>query len=470
MTAAGVADLTFLGATGSVTGSKVLVEAGDVRVLLDCGLYQGHKELRLRNWSRLPVEPASIDAVVVSHAHVDHIGYLPVLVRDGFSGPVYVSPGTAALAAIVLPDAAHLAEEEAEWANRAGTSRHHPALPLFTREDAAAALTLLRTVPTGRRDAVAGPVSVELRRAGHILGATTVTVHVDGGPSITYSGDLGRSNHPLLLPPEPPPAGVDAVVLESTYGDRDHEPGGLEAFADAVARTLARGGVVVVPAFAVDRTEVLLLHLRTLQDAGRIPRVPVIVDSPMALAALGVYRRAIERSWPELRPETHLDPDALVPRDLEQVRTVEASKALNDRRGPFILLSASGMATGGRVLHHLARRLPDRRATVVLPGFQAPGTRGRSLLDGADAVKMLGRYVPVRAEIVGVGAFSVHAGASELIEWLAGAPDDALTYLVHGEPESRAALADRIRARLHRPVVCPRFGERVRIVPTGAGA
>jgi metallo-beta-lactamase family protein len=274
----------------------------------------------------------------------------------------------------------------------------------------------------------------------------------------------------LLLPPEPPPAGVDAVVLESTYGDRDHEPGGLEAFADAVARTLARGGVVVVPAFAVDRTEVLLLHLRTLQDAGRIPRVPVIVDSPMALAALGVYRRAIERSWPELRPETHLDPDALVPRDLEQVRTVEASKALNDRRGPFILLSASGMATGGRVLHHLARRLPDRRATVVLPGFQAPGTRGRSLLDGADAVKMLGRYVPVRAEIVGVGAFSVHAGASELIEWLAGAPDDALTYLVHGEPESRAALADRIRARLHRPVVCPRFGERVRIVPTGAGA
>jgi len=463
----GVPILQFLGAAGTVTGSRFLVETPRARVLVDCGLFQGLKALRLRNWAPFPVDPRSLDAVLVTHAHVDHVGYTPALVRDGFRGEILATANTHALARIVLPDGGRLQEEDAAYANRKGFSKHTPALPLFTEEDAWRALERFREVAWERRLEAAPGVYATFRPSGHILGAATVTLEIEGSAprTLVFSGDLGRSAHPLLRPPAPP-SSADAVVIESTYGDREHEDeaAATRRLADAIARTAARGGMVVIPAFAVDRTEVILFHLRELMRSGRVPELPVYVDSPMALAALAVYRQALAAHDPELRDGVGADGDPFDPGHLIEAREVAESLAINAQRFPSVIVSASGMATGGRVLHHLAQRLPDPRNTVILPGFQAEGTRGRSLLEGQRTLKLLGRYVPVRAEIVEIGAFSVHAGRSELLAWLRGAsrqPESVL--VVHGEAKAAEALRAGVEGELGLAAAVARDGERVRI-------
>lgn len=453
--------LSFLGAAGTVTGSKAVIETADAQVMIDSGLFQGMKELRLRNWAPLPLEADRLDAVVLTHAHLDHCGYLPRLVVDGFGGPVYASPGTVALARIVLPDSAHLQQEEANYANRKGYSKHRPALPLYDEVHAEAALRLLRSVPFGHTTEVAPGVSMVQQPAGHILGSAVTHVNA-GGVRIVFSGDLGRSQHPLLVPPAPV-GEADWIVVESTYGDRLHDDAhAVEQLRDTIVRTIHRGGTLVIPAFAVDRTEVLLHHLGHLDDRGELPAVPIYVDSPMALDALRVYRRAITERSPEIRREVFSDPTPFLEHRITEVRDPEGSKAVTQSPEPKIIISASGMASGGRVVHHLARYLPDPRSTVALVGFQAEGTRGRSLVDGAEELKMLGRYVRVRADVVSLPSFSVHADADELMAWLgtaASAPRGV--FCVHGEERSSQALAARIRQELDWDAVAPRYKERV---------
>lgn len=472
--------LTFLGATRTVTGSRYLVESpAGGRVLIDCGLFQGLKELRLRNWEAFPIEARTIDAVVLTHAHIDHCGYLPALVRQGFAGPVFATKGTVELARIVLPDSGHLQEEEAAFANRIGYSKHSPALPLYTQEDAIAATQLLRHVPFGYAVEIAAGIEATFHPAGHILGSAIVTLDVETVPrrSITqdpltpqaarprrvvFSGDLGRPNHPVLVAPYPIDD-ADVVLVESTYGNRIHDDeGAAEMLAKAIRSTVGRGGTVVIPAFAVDRTEVLLHHLKRLHKANEIPDVPIFVDSPMALAALEVYRTAINERSPDIRPEVQDGPDPFNAGNVIQVHDVETSKLIDQGHEPSIIISASGMATGGRVLHHLARFLPDPRSTVILVGFQAEQTRGRRLLEGARELKMLGRYIPVRAEIVNLPTFSVHADQNELLSWLSTASrPPEMTFVIHGEAPASIALQDTIAQSLGWRAVVPRFGERV---------
>lgn len=452
--------LTFLGAAGTVTGSKFLVEAQDSRrLLVDCGLFQGDRIWRRRNWDTLPVDPASIDAVVVTHAHLDHSGYLPVMARDGLEGPIVCSEETAKLLRIVLLDAAHLQEQEAQWARESRVSKHADPRPLFDTADAERALALLQPV-VGSDPVEAGPASVVLRRAGHILGSRFVEVTVDGRTT-AFSGDLGRPDHPLLEPPEPLRP-VDQVVVESTYGDRLHDALGRDELADVITRTVHRGGTALVPAFAVDRTPLLLHVLRELVESGRVPDVPVYVDSPMALAALDVYRDAL-RPGGDFRDSVVRDPRPFDPGKLRLVRDPGESARLNDARHPCILISASGMAEGGRVLHHLEHQLPNRRNSVVLTGYQVSGTRGRQLADGATQVKIHGRYVRVRAEIANVRGFSAHADSGQVLDWLAGADGCECVYVVHGEEHAAEALAGRIRARMDCNAVVPRHEERVRL-------
>jgi metallo-beta-lactamase family protein len=446
--------LQFLGATGTVTGSRFLVRTGRATVLVDAGLFQGAKRDRLANWEPFPVDPATIDAVVVTHAHIDHSGWLPGLARDGFTGPVFATQATCELCEILLPDAAHLQEEQARFANERGFSKHHPAQPLYTSEDADAAIALLRGVEFDHPIEVAEGIVARFVPAGHILGSASVhlTITDDTESSATtllVSGDLGRGNHPLIPGPAVPPA-AQTVLVESTYGDSLHpeESAEIEEFADVVTRTAKRGGIVLIPAFAVDRTEVLLTVLRALMAAGRIPTLPVYVDSPMALRVLDVYRAAMHTANPlECHPVPADAPDDLFDPGggLHECPTVEDSKSLNELTAPAIIISASGMAAGGRVLHHLARLLPDHRNSVVLCGFQAAGTRGRSLADGAHSIKMLGRYVPVRAEVDVLRSLSVHADADGLQAWIRSLPDRPDTvFVVHGEPAASAALAERL--------------------------
>lgn len=464
--------LRFLGAAGTVTGSRFLIDAPHARVLVECGLFQGLKPLRLRNWEPFPVDPETIDAVVLTHAHLDHTGYLPALVRDGFRGHIFATEGTLALCKILLPDSGHIQEEDAAYANRKGFSKHSPALPLYTQNDATKALQYFTTVPFGASTKVTQGVRVSFRPAGHILGSATVTLELEAKRTrtITFSGDLGRPVHPILRPPVPLPK-ADVIVVESTYGNRQHEDvASLKHFEDAIVRTADRGGMVVIPSFAVDRTEVVLFHLRQLMQAQRIPHLPVYLDSPMALSTLGIYRRALAEGSPEIhaalcRQASSSDPsDPFHPGSLIEVRSVEQSRALNNLHSPAIIISASGMATGGRVLHHLANRLPDEWNTVILVGFQAEGTRGRLLFEGARVVKMLGRYIPVRAEVIAVPAFSVHADQIEMLAWLqtASRPPE-VTYVVHGEQEAAAALCGAIEKNLDWTAAVPRHLEQVRL-------
>lgn len=452
--------LTFLGAAGTVTGSRFLLDAGG-RVLIDCGLFQGDRVWRRRNWEPPPLAPTSVDAVVLTHAHLDHCGYLPRLVRDGFGGPVLCTTDTARLAAIVMRDAAYLQEEDARWAQRAGFSKHDPPRPLFDSADAEKAIALFAPAPRNEDLPLPGGVTVELRRAGHILGSSFVRVSC-GGRRLVVSGDLGRSDHPLLRPPEPP-GEADYVVVESTYGERRHVGGAADELADVLSRTLARGGVALVPAFAVDRTAMVLHEIAGLVAASRIPDVPVYADSPMALEALDVYRTSLADGAEDFRPDLRRDGDPFDPGRLRLMRTVQESEQLNDPGHPCIVVSASGMATGGRVLHHLAHQLPHPRNSVVLTGYQVAGTRGRALVDGAREVKIHGRYVPVRAEVANVRGFSAHADTDQLVAWLRSLAAPRTAYVVHGEPGASAALVDRLHDELGWTAVAPRYLERVRV-------
>lgn len=455
--------LTFLGGAGTVTGSKILLDTAVGRILIDCGLFQGKKRLRVQNWEPFSVPADSIDAVVLTHAHLDHSGYLPRLARLGFRGPVLCTEGTRRLAEILLPDAAHLQEEEAEFANRRGYSKHAPAEPLYTGEDARRVLQQFEAVPFDQTRSMLGDsLEATWQRAGHILGAASIRLRLlEDGTTVVFSGDLGRPSHPLLLPP----VGIgdaDVVVTESTYGDEEHHLADPAAvMAETVTDVAAQGGVIVIPAFAVDRTEVVLWHLDQLVAAGRVPPVPVFVDSPMACRALYVYRSEARAGSPEIRPE-YAGTELFSSLHLTEARSTDQSKALNDRRGPMIIISASGMATGGRVIHHLAHRLGDQRNAVMLVGFQAPGTRGDALRNGARQLKMFGQYHQVRAGVVTVD-LSAHADRSELLDWVATASTPRLVLVNHGEPDAATALARTIAERLDVVAVAARPGERIRL-------
>jgi metallo-beta-lactamase family protein len=461
-----IAMLTPFGGVRTVTGSRFLVEVDGRRVLVDAGLFQGLKELRERNWADFPVAPRSLDAIVITHAHLDHCGYLPRLVNGGFDGPVHVTYDTGKLMSVVLPDSGRLQEEEARYANRAGYSRHRPALALYTEDDAWTALERLVPRSFDEEFEVVPGVVARFEPAGHILGSSILRLRLsqDGGETVrlTFSGDLGRQLHPLLRPPAIV-GETDWIVIESTYGDREHaEDDTVDRLAELVERTVDRGGKVIIPAFAVDRTEVLLFHLRQLAEEGRLPSVPVYVDSPMALAALGVYREAIDGHAEDIRPDLHGDGSLFrVPR-LDEVLDAQGSKAVSAMGGPAIVIAGSGMATGGRVVHHLARFLPDPANSVALVGFQAAGTRGRQLLEGVDSLKIHGRYVPVRAEVCDLSGFSVHADGSELIDWLRTADrEPSGVFVVHGEERASLTLQRRIVDELGWNAVVPRDGERL---------
>jgi len=429
--------LRFLGAAGAVTGSRSLVTSGSTRLLVDCGMYQGVKRQRLRNWQPLDTDVSALDAVVLTHAHLDHSGWLPALVRDGFEGPVYCTAGTEDLLGVLLPDSGRIQEEDAAYANRKGFSKHKPALPMYTEADAHRALARLEAVPWNT-DFLVGDLSLSLHPVGHIVGASCVRV-ADADTSVLFSGDVGRPGDLVMQAPPPPPASR-YLVLESTYGARSHPPVDLlTSLSDAIGRTLERGGTVLIPSFAVGRAQAVLYAVDQLQREGRLPDVPVVLDSPMAVDATGLYLRHAG----ELRLK-HASLGRLK-RRVQLVRSLEESKALNQRTEPMILVSASGMLAGGRVLHHLARLAPARKNLLLFVGFQAPGTRGAGLVAGAERVKIHGRYVKVRCEVVEVGGMSAHADADELVSWAAGMPEPPdRVWLNHGEP----AAADALRCRL----------------------
>jgi metallo-beta-lactamase family protein len=481
-------NLTFLGAARTVTGSKHLLDTGTTRVLFDCGLFQGLKELRERNWGALPFKATDIAAVVLTHAHLDHCGYLPRLVAQGFRGRIFCTPGTQDLCRIVLPDSGRIQEEDAANANRHSYSKHSPALPLYTEADAFRALTLLQPVGYDRPVPVADGVEVDFINAGHLLGSSYARVRTNG-LNILFGGDLGRFSRPVL----PDPTMVDEadyLLVESTYGNRVHEQDDDgERLAQAIRATADRGGKVIIPAFAVGRVEELLYWVKLLEDERRIPVLPVFVDSPMASEALSRYTERVHELDPELRPEErdekapHGPADRTDPSEQRReharrerqmcvfctqrfrtVSSVQESKDLTSSRQPAIVISSSGMATGGRVLHHLKAALPDPRNTVLLVGFQAAGTRGRSLVDGAQAIKIHGQMIPVQAHVEKIDSMSAHADSQEIMRWLGGfksAPK--MTFLVHGEPVGMEALQALISGKLGWKTKMPAHGERVEL-------
>ena len=451
--------ITFLGAAGTVTGSKYLVEANGKRLLVDCGLFQGGNELTQRNWQRLPQDPSTIDFVVLTHAHLDHTGYLPKLVNDGYRGPIFANAATQELCALLLPDSAHLMEEDAEHAIRHGYASHQPALPLYTQEEVVTTLKRFASMPRLGECRLSAEFLIRSHDAGHILGSSSLELAITEGSkstTILFSGDVGRYDQALLKDPEKPPA-ADFVLCESTYGDRDHpsQPPPDAALAEVINRVAHRGGVIVVPAFAVDRTQLLIYNIRRLEGSKRIPALPIYVDSPMAIDVTELYRRHqedLKLSAEELRA----NPFAV--QTMHVMRSPEQSKQINDVHTPAIIISASGMATGGRVLHHLKQRLPDARNCVLLAGFQAEGTRGRALEEGAKTIGIHGETIPVRAEVVNLRQFSAHAGRSELMRWLAGIPEGPRQlFLVHGEPAAAKALESAVQAQWHWPVTLPNY-------------
>ena len=462
-----MASIRFLGAAGTVTGSRYLLSTPGGTVLVDAGLFQGQKELRLRNWEPFPVAPSAIDAVVLTHAHIDHAGALPLLARDGFRGPVHCTPATRDLAHLLLPDAARLQEEEARFANRRGYSKHAPnARPLYTEPDALAALRLLSPMPYEAWREIRPGLSIRFHRAGHILGSAMVEVHLarPGEPKrrVLFSGDVGRYGAPILPDPDPVPA-TDDLLVECTYGDRRHQGSGREELRQAVLESAERGGALLMPAFAIGRTQEVLFHLRDLESKGEIPELPVFVDSPMAVDATPIYLAHREDHDDEMAGLLAAGVEPLRPVRLRFARAPEQSKAINRVDGPCIIISASGMATGGRILHHLANRLPNERTTVLLVGYQAAGTRGWSLQNGAKNLRMHGEEIPVRARVVSISGFSAHADMDEVGRWLSTLPaPPARAFCVHGEAAPLAATAARLSAQGWTALV-PRHGEEVEL-------
>jgi metallo-beta-lactamase family protein len=454
--------ITFLGAAGTVTGSKYLVEAGGKRLLVDCGLFEGSKILTQRNWDPFSVPPNSIDWVLLTHAHIDHTGYLPRLVSGGYRGPIYSNSATRELCGLLLSDSAYLQEEDAKYASKKGYSSHKPALPLYTVKDAQMALMQFSDIPRAAAFRISPEFSVLGHDAGHILGSSwlELTVTENGKQTlIVFSGDVGRYGMPILKDPEPPTR-ADYLLCESTYGDRDHPAGSVEdELTEVINATVKRGGAIVIPAFAVDRTQLIMFYLHKLMTTNRIPSLPVYVDSPMAISVTDFYNRHHEDHRVEFSSaEQQGDRDPLNLKEVHLTRTVEESKAINEVTSPCIIISASGMITGGRVLHHLAKRLPDSRSAVLLVGYQAEGTGGRALQDGAKFLRIFGAEVPVRAQVVNIGQLSAHAGKSELLRWLSGfkvAPKQ--TFLVHGEPVALESLKAAVTSQYQWPVTIPAY-------------
>lgn len=446
-------EITFLGATGTVTGSKFLVATASKFVLVDCGLFQGFKQLRLRNWAPLPVKPKLIDAVILTHAHIDHSGYIPLLVKKGYRGRIYCTSATRDLCAILLPDSGHLQEEEARYANKHGYSKHKPALPLYTEKDAELSLRRFTPIDFGRNFNLGDNLITHLSPSGHILGSAFVLLR-DSRTSILFSGDIGRPNDPIMVAPSIVRK-ANYLVIESTYGDRRHDPTDPQvALASIINRTIKRRGVIVVPAFAVGRAQSLLYYIHLLKKSKAIPNIPVFLNSPMAANVNHVFH-------------DHLGEHRLTPPQCEAmcnaahiVNSVEESKALNNRKGPMILIAASGMATGGRVLHHLEAFAPDPRNTILFVGFQAGGTRGEAIVNGAESVKIHGKYVSVRAEIAIIDNLSAHADYAEIMDWLGhfDAPPRQ-TFITHGEPVAADALRHRIEEQLNWNCRVPEYQE-----------
>ncbi|MDZ4084230.1 MAG: MBL fold metallo-hydrolase [Bdellovibrionales bacterium] len=450
--------ITFLGATGTVTGSKYLINANGFKCLVDCGLFQGQKELRLRNWADFPISPKEIDAVVLTHAHIDHSGYLPVLKRHGFKGPIYSTSGTHDLCKILLPDAGKLQEEEARYADRKGYSKHKPALPLFTMEDAEDVLKLFTDVEFNREIDLSKELKLKFSPSGHILGSAFVTLKSQN-TSVVFSGDLGRPNDLVMKPPAFLKS-ADYLLIESTYGDRTHpvqDP--VDQLADVINRTVKRNGVVIIPAFSVGRSQSFLYAIHLLKSQKRIEDTPVFLNSPMSINTMGVYC--------DHQPEHKLDPkqcEAMCT-VAKYVRTPEESKILNTKPGPMIIISASGMATGGRVVHHLKKFAPDARNTVLLAGYQAAGTRGEALFRGAKTIKIHGEQVVVNAEVACINGFSAHADQSEIMDWLKHFSDKPkMTFITHGEPASAKGLEEKIRHDLKWATRIPEYMEEVELV------
>ncbi len=460
--------LTVLGAGRCVTGSKYLLEWKNFSTMIDCGLFQGPAENRRRNWKPLPYPPKKVGAVVLTHAHIDHSGWLPRLVRQGFKGPIHCTPPTRDLLRVLLPDAAHIQEEEARYANKKGYSKHEPALPLFRAADARVALKLLEPVAFDDWHELHPGVRFRYHRQGHILGAAAIELEtkVSGGDrkTVYFSGDVGRHGVPILREPVPYP-GSDVLLLESTYGDRfhgDHDP--RAALAEAIQAAIKRGGIILIPAFAVDRTQELLYMLHELVVDGDLPEIPTYLDSPMGIEATTLYSRSIDEHDAEMRQFFAEQVNPIFPSNLQVTPTSRESRKLNSHRGPAIIISASGMATGGRILHHLKLRLPDRRNTVIFVGYQAQGTKGRRLVEGEPEVKIHGEWVPVNAHIAQITGLSAHADAGELTVWLSRRErEPEAVVLIHGELEAQRALAVRLKDEFGWDPTIPEMGESLTI-------
>ncbi len=458
--------LTFLGATGTVTGSKYLVEAGGERLMVDCGLFQGDKELRLRNWNPLPVPASGIQWLLLTHAHLDHVGYIPRLIKDGFRGQILASSSTVDLAKIVLPDSGHLQEEDAEYANFKKYSKHAPALPLYTYEEAVKSLEYLRPINAAQPIEISSHFTMRTFFAGHILGARMIELTVrenDKVKKILFSGDLGR--FPQLIIPEPavPEDGFDYMLLESTYGDRLHPKEDIgQRLVGIVQHAARQGGTVVIPAFAVGRTQELLFLLRELIEANELASLPIHVDSPMAIDVTQLYEAHREDHSPVIDALEKGGVNPFSPPNLHFDKSVDESKQLNNAHYPMVIISASGMATGGRVIHHLERCLPDHRNTILFVGFQAAGTRGQAIQSGVKSVKMHGRNVSVRARVETIEGLSAHADYGEILAWLARfAKPPGKTFLVHGEPKASEALCQCIVQQLRWNATVPTYLQKV---------
>jgi metallo-beta-lactamase family protein len=450
-------EICFLGATGTVTGSKYLISSGTSQVLVDCGLFQGLKQLRLRNWDRLPIDLTTLSAVVLTHAHIDHSGYLPLLVKQGFKGKVYCSAATRDLCTILLPDSGRLQEEQADYANRHKFSKHHPALPLYTQEDAELALQYLVAVEFNQVTKIGSELFMSLYPAGHIPGAASIELR-DPHTSIIFSGDLGRPDDPIMNPPTTI-SGADYLVLESTYGNRKHpDVDAQELLGKIINETILRNGAVIIPAFAVGRTQMLLHYIRLLKDEGTIPDLPIYLNSPMAVDATDIFYRY------HYEHRLSLQQCEAACRVAKIVKTAEDSKALNRRKGPMVIIAGSGMATGGRVVHHLKAFASDPSNTILFAGFQAEGTRGAAMLKGAKNIRIHGEEVPVLARVESIDSLSAHTDYTQILEWLSKMKKiPKMVFVTHGEHEASTAMMQHIDESLHWPVKMPDYMEIVQL-------